>query len=51
MTQQKAEPGSVEQKISDLYKMGLDSVRLNAEGAARSRPPSTEFSPSATARS
>ena len=34
MTQQKAEPGSVEQKISDLYKMGLDSVRLNAEGAA-----------------
>ncbi len=27
-------PGSVEQKISDLYKMGLDSVRLNAEGAA-----------------
>ena len=34
MTKQKAEPGSVEQKISDLYKMGLDSVRLNAEGAA-----------------
>ena len=34
MTQQKAEPGSVKQKISDLYKMGLDSVRLNAEGAA-----------------
>lgn len=30
----KAEPGSIEQKISDLYKMGLDSVRLNAEGAA-----------------
>lgn len=28
-----ATPGSVEQKISDLYKMGLDSVRLNAEGA------------------
>ena len=27
-------PGSVEQKISDLYRMGLDSVRLNAEGAA-----------------
>lgn len=34
MTRQKAEPGSVEQKISDLYKMGLDSVRLNAEGAS-----------------
>ncbi|MEG2370683.1 MAG: M13 family metallopeptidase [Alistipes sp.] len=28
-----AEAGSVNQKISDLYKMGLDSVRLNAEGA------------------
>ena len=34
MTSRKTEPGSVEQKISDLYKMGLDSVRLNAEGAA-----------------
>ena len=27
-------PGSDAQKISDLYKMGLDSVRLNQEGAA-----------------
>ncbi len=27
-----AAPGSVEQKIGDLYRMGLDSVRLNAEG-------------------
>lgn len=26
--------GSVEQKIADLYKQGLDSVRLNNEGAA-----------------
>ena len=34
MTKIEAAPGSVEQKISDLYKMGLDSVRLNAEGAA-----------------
>ena len=34
MADMQAEPGSVEQKISDLYKMGLDSVRLNAEGAA-----------------
>ncbi len=34
MTARKSEPGSVDQKISDLYKMGLDSVRLNAEGAA-----------------
>lgn len=30
----KAAKGSVEQKISDLYKQGLDSTRLNAEGAA-----------------
>ncbi len=34
MTRRQTQPGSVEQKISDLYKMGLDSVRLNAEGAA-----------------
>ena len=34
MTGLKTVPGSVEQKIADLYKMGLDSVRLNAEGAA-----------------
>lgn len=32
MTKTTAEAGTVEQKISDLYKMGLDSVRLNAEG-------------------
>lgn len=34
MTKQQAPAGTVEQKISDLYKMGLDSTRLNAEGAA-----------------
>ena len=34
MTKMEAAKGSVEQKISDLYKMGLDSARLNAEGAA-----------------
>lgn len=34
MSKQTAERGTVEQKISDLYKMGLDSVRLNHEGAA-----------------
>jgi len=28
------ESGTVEQKIVDLYKQGLDSTRLNAEGAA-----------------
>lgn len=31
MTKTEAEKGSVEQKIADLYTMGLDSVRLNAE--------------------
>ena len=34
MTKSKAEKGSVEQKIADLYTMGLDSVRLNNEGVA-----------------
>lgn len=34
MTGLKTEKGSVEQKIADLYKQGLDSVRLNSEGAA-----------------
>ena len=34
MTKSKAEQGSVEQKIADLYTMGLDSVRLNNEGVA-----------------
>lgn len=38
MTQLQAAPGSVDRKIADLYKMGLDSVRLNGEGAVRSRP-------------
>ncbi len=33
MTKSKAEVGSIEQKISDLYKMGLDEERLNREGA------------------
>ena len=31
MTEMKAAKGSVEQKISDIYKMGLDSLRLNEE--------------------
>ena len=34
MTEMNPEAGTVEQKIVDLYKQGLDSVRLNAEGAA-----------------
>ncbi len=33
MTKTEAEFGSIEQKISDLYKMGLDEERLNREGA------------------
>lgn len=33
MSKTTAEAGSVEQKISDLYKMGLDEERLNREGA------------------
>ena len=34
MADMKTKAGSVEQKIVDLYKQGLDSTRLNAEGAA-----------------
>ncbi|MBO4595687.1 MAG: M13 family metallopeptidase [Bacteroidales bacterium] len=34
MATMKTKKGSVDQKIVDLYKQGLDSVRLNAEGAA-----------------
>jgi len=34
----KAKKGTVEQKIADLYTMGLDSTRLNAEGAAPLKP-------------
>ncbi len=34
MLESKAEVGTVEQKIADLYTMGLDSVRLNSEGVA-----------------
>lgn len=34
LTSQKNKKGSVGQKIADLYKMGLDSIRLNQQGAA-----------------
>ena len=34
MTKMQAADESVDKKISDLYKMGLDSIRLNNEGAA-----------------
>ncbi len=30
--------GTVEQKIADLYSMGMDSLKLNAEGAAPLKP-------------
>lgn len=33
MTTMNPELGTVEQKIADLYKLGLDSTRLNSEGA------------------
>ena len=34
MTTMNPEAGTIDQKIVDLYKQGLDSTRLNAEGAA-----------------
>ena len=34
MTKENPAKGTVNQKIADLYKLGLDSVRLNKEGAA-----------------
>ena len=34
MTELNPEPGTTEQKIVDLYKQGLDSTRLNEDGAA-----------------
>ena len=38
MTTLKAKPGSVEQKISDLYKMALDSTTRNSLGAEPIQP-------------
>lgn len=38
MTTLKTTAGSVEQKIVDLYKQGLDSVRLNSEGTEPLKP-------------
>lgn len=32
LEQSTAEKGTIEQKLSDLYRLGLDSIRLNAEG-------------------
>ena len=38
MTKMNAEPGSVDQKISDLYKMALDSLTRNTLGAEPIKP-------------
>ena len=38
LTKSKAAPGSDDRKIADLYTMGLDSVRLNAEGITPVKP-------------
>ncbi|MCQ2168022.1 MAG: M13 family metallopeptidase [Bacteroidales bacterium] len=38
LSKSKAAKGTVEQKIADLYLMGLDSVRLNNEGVAPVMP-------------
>ena len=38
LAKSKAEAGSVEQKIADLYKMGLDSLKLNEQGIAPVMP-------------
>ena len=38
LTQLKTTPGTDEQKIADLYTMGLDSLRLNKEGAEPVKP-------------
>ena len=38
MTTMKTKPGSVDRKIVDLYKQGLDSLRLNEEGAEPIKP-------------
>ena len=38
MTKLKTQPGTDDQKIVDLYTMGLDSLRLNREGAEPVKP-------------
>ena len=38
MSKLKTVPGSDDQKIADLYKMGLDSVKLNSDGIAPALP-------------
>ena len=43
MTKSTAEVGTIEQKISDLYKMGLDEERLNKEAAEPIREALTEI--------
>ena len=38
LTKLKTQPGTEEQKIADLYTMGLDSLRLNREGGEPVKP-------------
>lgn len=38
MAEMKTTPGTVEQKIVDLYRQGLDSVKLNADGGSPLQP-------------
>ncbi len=38
IVKEKQKPGTVGQKISDLYSMGMDSLKLNADGAAPLKP-------------
>ena len=38
MQDKKTVPGSSDQKIADLYRMAMDSTRLNSEGAAPLKP-------------
>lgn len=33
-TEESSQPGTIAQKVSDLYEMGMDEARLNREGAA-----------------
>ena len=51
LSEVKAEKGTVEQKIADLYTMGLDSVRLNKEGIAPVLPYLQELESIVDARS
>ncbi len=48
LSKSNAAAGTSERKIADLYNMGLDSVRLNAEGAAPLKPYLDEIAATST---